>query len=191
MSISNPERCGADTAAVIIAGQFNRIFARSHRVRLIGGAAEPEYLPAMPEHPGCIRYRSNFAASALHEIAHWCIAGPERRRLVDYGYWYRPPPRGPAAQRAFARVEARVQALEAIFSEAAGLAFRVSIDDVDNLLELESTFRDDVAREQARWRQRGLPPRAELFRRALAGTVAAGGSRWRPPAADQMQVVNG
>jgi elongation factor P hydroxylase len=189
MNTNDRDGCVTDSAAVMIAGRFNRIFGRSHRVRLIGGAIEPEYLPPTPKYSGSIRYRSNFAASALHEIAHWCIAGPGRRRLVDYGYWYQPPPRDPGAQRAFARVEAKVQALEAIFSQAAGLAFRVSIDDVENLLELESTFRDVVAREAVQWRQRGLPARAELFRRAL-GSVAAS-DRWPSSAAEPLQVING
>ncbi|GAM69307.1 transporting ATPase [Vibrio sp. JCM 19236] len=26
----------------------------------------------------------------MHEIAHWCVAGPKRRLLEDFGYWYEP-----------------------------------------------------------------------------------------------------
>ena len=50
--------------------------------------------------------------SALHEVAHWCIASAGRRRCRDYGYWYIPPPRDATAQTEFFAVEARVQALE-------------------------------------------------------------------------------
>lgn len=150
-----------------IAGVFNSLFAQRYRVEMIGGAVDPDYLPPTPTTAGCIRYRSDYAHSAMHEAAHWCIAGPQRRRQVDYGYWYQAPPRDEQAQQAFAEVEARVQALEAIFTEAAGLLFRVSIDDVDNLLRFEADFTRAVEAQRLRWWQRGLPARAELFRVGL------------------------
>jgi len=113
-----------------IAGCFNATLGRQHHVRLVGGAAEPLYLPGEGGF-ATIRYTRDYPASALHELAHWCIAGPQRRRLVDYGYWYVPPPRTPAFQAAFGRVEVPVQALEYRLSDACGLPFRVSVDDVD------------------------------------------------------------
>jgi len=78
-----------------------------------------------------IRHREDFAASALHEIAHWCIAGRARRQLVDYGYWYRPPPCSEAEQQVFYAVEARTQALERIFAEGCGCEFRISPDNLE------------------------------------------------------------
>lgn len=113
-----------------IAGCFNRTLGRQHRVRLLGGAREPLYLPG-GQGFATIRYTQDYAASALHELAHWCIAGPRRRRAVDYGYWYVPPPRTPASQAAFGRVEVPVQALECRLSRVCGLPFRISVDDVD------------------------------------------------------------
>lgn len=154
-------------SAAEIAACFNRLFGQCHRVLMIGGGAEPEYLPATLTSPGYVRYRSDYAHSALHEAAHWCIAGARRRQQVDYGYWYQPPPRDESAQRAFARVEARVQALEAILTTAVGMVFQVSLDDVDNLLGFETDFTDSVCAERAAWLRRGLPPRAEKFRREL------------------------
>ena len=73
----------------------------------------------------------DFAASALHEAAHWCIAGKHRRARQDFGYDYLPPPRSAEDQRAFFELELRTQSLEALFAEAAGLDFIVSTDDFD------------------------------------------------------------
>lgn len=141
-----------------IAGCFNRGIGRLHGVRLIGGAAEPLYEPGFEDRPALIRYTRDYAASALHELAHWCIAGESRRRVTDYGYWYKPPPRSDREQAAFFRVEVPVQALEARLAAVCGLPFRVSMDDLTGA---------DIAREELRSRIRqylqeagGPPPRA-------------------------------
>ena len=106
---------------------FDQTLGRDFHVRLVGGFDEPFYWPGTVTHCAEIRYREDFAASALHEIAHWCLAGRRRRSLEDYGYWYEPN-RDPVAQANFESVEARPQALEWIFAQAAGLPFRVSAD---------------------------------------------------------------
>jgi hypothetical protein len=169
----------ATTAADIISC-FNRLFSRSHNVELVGGASEPLYLPPTAQGPALIAFSHDYVNSALHEVAHWCIAGARRRRRRDYGYWYQPPPRDETQQQAFAAVEARVQALEAVFAQAAGLDFRVSIDDVENLTTFEPDFSRLVAREVERWRRSGLPERARVFCQALAAgaddRLATGGT---------------
>ncbi len=114
-----------------IASCFNAGLGRRYRVRLVGGAEEPLYEPDGEGEGAIIRYTRDYPASALHELAHWCIAGARRRRLPDYGYWYRPPPRTAAEQAAFFAVELPVQALEARLAAAAGLRFRVSVDDLE------------------------------------------------------------
>jgi elongation factor P hydroxylase len=170
MSNAKPELA----SAAKIAARFNDLFTGPYNVRMSGGAAEPEYQPACRDAPAQIRYRSDFPHSALHEAAHWCIAGPQRRTLSDYGYWYQPPPRGRQAQQAFARVEAKVQGLEAIFAQAVALPFRVSIDDVDNLLNFEAEFSEVVEVERRCWRARGLPARAKAFEAALIDLACEG-----------------
>jgi len=154
--------------ATEIAAVFNALFARSHRVRLAGGGEEPLYRPATAGAPALIRYTRDYPRSALHEAAHWCIAGAARRRLEDYGYYYQPPPRSPAERRAFVTLEARAQALEAIFAAAAGLPFAVSVDDVDNALDTEAALAAAVAGAMAEWLRRGLSDRARRFEAALA-----------------------
>ncbi|HEX7035980.1 MAG TPA: elongation factor P hydroxylase [Pseudomonadales bacterium] len=111
-----------------IAGRFNARFGRRAGVLLVGGAAEPLYTPGSGRYPALIRYTHDYARSALHEIAHWLLARPDRRRLVDYGLWYRPPPRSAAEQARFYAAEVPVQALEMLLSEAAGVPFRFSAD---------------------------------------------------------------
>ena len=160
---------------------FEGCFATSHRTRLVGGAVEPEYLPAT--RPGgwhLLCYRADYPASALHETAHWCIAGDRRRQRVDFGYWYAPDGRDAAGQRRFEAVEARPQALEWHFALAAGLPFRVSIDNLDGDPGDCQRFTAAVASEARHLCERGLPARAERFRNALADRF--GGPRLPSPA---------
>jgi elongation factor P hydroxylase len=143
---------------------------------LQGGASEPLYLPASAGRDAIIFYRADYAASALHEVAHWCIAGAERRRREDYGYWYIPDGRDAAQQRAFQQAEQQPQALEWHFARAAGVPFRISLDNLAASTDDGPAFAAAVAAQAQRLCQTGLPPRAESFRRALAsrfGGVAA------------------
>jgi elongation factor P hydroxylase len=109
-----------------IAASFNARFGR--RATLIGGAREPLYLPPAPARPAIIRYTHDYAQSALHEIAHWCLASPGRRARVDYGMWYLPPPRSAQDQARFFAVEVPVQALGMLLAEACGVPFHFSVD---------------------------------------------------------------
>lgn len=113
-----------------ISGRFNARFAtrRPAPTLLVGGAAEPVYLPARGARPATIRYTRDYARSALHELAHWCLATRRERELEDYGLWYLPPPRSPAEQARFYRAEVPVQALEMLLSRACGIDFRFSAD---------------------------------------------------------------
>ncbi len=143
---------------------FDDEFRASHNTVLVRGGDEPIYLPADEQHPQHrVIFAHGFYASALHEIAHWCIAGPERRLLVDYGYWYRPDGRTEAEQAEFERVEARPQALEWAFSLAAGFRFNVSADNLSGAPVDLAAFRRRVYGELCRYWQQGLPPRAQRF----------------------------
>lgn len=149
---------------------FAACFRAAHATVLEGGGAEPLYVPSPDptRAPHRIVYREDYFASALHEVAHWCIAGRARRALEDYGYWYEPDGRDAARQRAFERVEARPQALESIFAEACGFAFHPSADNLERGAAASEAFERALARERARLAARGLPPRARRFRDALA-----------------------
>ncbi len=161
--LSRRWRCGD---LVVI---FARLFAASHNTRLEGGGEEPVYVPAAAAGDCCrIIFTRDYFASALHEVAHWCIAGPARRLRQDYGYWYRPDGRSAAEQRRFEQVEIKPQALEWIFSSAAGYRFRVSADNLGAANRVEPQFGAAIYRQVLRYCEQGLPPRAESFARALA-----------------------
>lgn len=145
---------------------FNELF-RSLHTELCPGAGEPYYQPASGAEPAKIFSREDFPASALHEIAHWCIAGPERRQIADFGYWYAADGRDAAEQRAFQSVEVKPQAIEWAFSRAAGMRFRVSIDNLDGVAVDTFGFELAVWQQAMVYYREGLPPRAAQFCRAL------------------------
>ena len=151
---------------------FDDLFAASEQTILVRGEQEPFYQPSKhPLEPHKIVFAHGYFASALHEIAHWCIAGSKRRLLPDYGYWYHPEGRSAAQQQEFTNVEVKPQALEWIFATAAGSPFFFSADNLADGGMITGSewlgFQQKVA-AQARWYiASGLPPRALLFTLAL------------------------
>lgn len=143
---------------------FNATFAESHNTLLARGDDEPLYLPADATHS---RHRILFAhgyfASALHEIAHWCLAGQRRRQLEDYGYWYRPDGRDAREQAEFERVESRPQAIEWAFHIAAGSVFRPSADNLSGAPVDMARFRSKIHAWLQHYNVHGFPPRARIF----------------------------
>lgn len=133
------------------------------RTRLVGGFEEPVYLPATATAYAEIRFTRDHERSALHELAHWTVAGEARRALEDYGYWYVPDGRNAAQQRAFFRLEVRPQAIEKCFCSALRIPFDVSIDNLDGEVEGLAAFREDVARLCGDLMCRGLSPRANAI----------------------------
>lgn len=111
---------------------FAQLFRKSERTVLVrASTVDPVYYPqgdsrALAE----IHFANDFFSSALHEIAHWLIAGSERRTKLDYGYWYKPDGRDQEEQQYFERFEARNQGLEWILSVAANHDFHVSADNL-------------------------------------------------------------
>jgi elongation factor P hydroxylase len=157
-----------DPIAARIAQVFNDQFFGSHHTLMCGGGTEPLYEPASGAMPARIVFTNDYPASALHEAAHWCLAGPARRLRRDYGYWYVPGPRDPRQRAAFFAAEADTQAVEAILARSCGVRFVVSADDFAAApAELESFAQRVAERIEAR-RLQGLPTRGRRFRDALA-----------------------
>ncbi|MFC0444637.1 elongation factor P hydroxylase [Pseudidiomarina halophila] len=150
---------------------FDDCFYADYRTRLVAGDDEPLYRAAStPAADHEIVFAHGFFASALHEIAHWCIAGPARRQLEDYGYWYEPDGRDAAQQAQFEQVERKPQALEWLFSLCAGVPFQVSVDNLNGASVDRQAFTAAVQQQLVTYLTEGLPPRAERFARALAQT---------------------
>lgn len=144
---------------------FNDLFRENYKTELVRGDREPEYLPAsMQGGMAQIVFAHGYFSSALHEISHWCIAGEHRRTLVDYGYWYCPDGRGPDQQRAFEQAEVRPQAIEWLFSVAAGSRFHISVDNLSGEGACDQDgFHRNVWQQANRYLAQGLPARAERF----------------------------
>lgn len=176
MSI-NPHSAPDNFQAQRLEEVFARCFSRHWRTRLVGGVDEPSYQPATDRHAlHMLYYRSDYFASALHETAHWCIAGEHRRQLPDFGYWYAPDGRDQQQQLAFEAVEARPQALEWLFSLACGYRFRISVDNLGAPGGAPDTgpFRQQVLTAARQWQRVGLPQRADLFFQSLAREFGTG-----------------
>lgn len=168
----------ADAKALIAV--FNQTFADSDNTILVGGGAEPEYLPATASEPARIIFREDYAASALHEVAHWCIAGPERRKRHDFGYWYEPDGRTGEQQRLFEQVEVKPQALEWMFSLAAGLKFHLSADNLGGEGGVSESFRQAVFEQCRHNFLHGVGERASRFFEALKLRFQAGNAVTAP-----------
>lgn len=147
---------------------FNALFKKSENTILIGGAAEPLYLPHDHHSPhNRIFFTQDYFSSALHEIAHWCIAGKIRRQQVDFGYWYNPDGRNTEQQQIFEQVEVKPQALEWIFSMAAGSVFHVSQDNLSAQQPISAEFVHKIQQQALRYLTAGMPKNAAMFRGAL------------------------
>ena len=143
---------------------FDQAFSESENTRLIRGYGEPVYLPASSHcHYHQVVFANGYFASALHECAHWCVAGPERRMLEDFGYWYKPDGRTHDEQALFEQVEVVPQAFEWILSVAANFSFRFSADNLSGETRDNSGFITKVHEEVQRRLAVGLPKRLGVF----------------------------
>ncbi|KII77292.1 elongation factor P hydroxylase [Vibrio renipiscarius] len=148
---------------------FNDTFSAHYNTVLELGGDEPIYLPADEQHPQHrIIFARGFYASALHEIAHWCVAGPERRLLEDFGYWYEPDGRTAQVQAEFEKVEIRPQAYEWILALSAGFSFGVSCDNLNGDFEPDRLlFMSKVHTEVMAILEQGIPPRVLMLSEAM------------------------
>ena len=161
---------------------FDNLFASEFNTRLLGGVAEPVYIPAGHSAAQAIEdnslpdicdyhrlfFREDYFSSALHESAHWCIAGAERRLQVDFGYWYNPDGRSQEQQQVFEKAETKPQALEWMFSVACSQKFRISADNLAANLGASENFIQTVAVQAQNWCDSPMPSRGECFLNGLA-----------------------
>ena len=148
---------------------FDSCFFERYNTRLVKGAEEPIYLPANKAY-SCnqIIFAHGFFASALHEISHWCVAGEQRRKKIDYGYWYEPDGRNAKSQSLFASVEAKPQAIEWLLSKACGKPFHVSLDNLSVSLADFGEFKDAIFKELQKMQLNGLTECLACLQSALA-----------------------
>lgn len=176
-----PATLQAPRVAPFVAQTLEQVFSDCFRKRynaiLAGGYLEPLYQPATKtDQFNVLRYREDFFASALHEVAHWCIAGDDRRKQVDFGYWYAPDGRNASAQTAFEKVEYKPQTLEWFFAKACGYRFRISVDNLDaqGCQSFDANaFKHRVVAQAQHWLAHGLPADGDIFFKALCKKFGA------------------
>ena len=147
-----------------LVGLFNGAFTETENTVLLRGGHEPIYIPAknaLQHHQ--IVFAHGYFASALHEIAHWCIAGKQRRLLEDYGYWYSPDGRDVKQQAEFEKMEVKPQAIEWAFSCVSGKPFAVSTDNLNGAAGDTQGFQNAVKYQALFYLKHGFPPRAAEF----------------------------
>jgi len=138
------------------------------------GADEPFYRAAQGDNPAAILSREDFISSALHEIAHWCVAGDARRQMDDYGYWYEPDGRTPEQQAEFEKVEIKPQAIEWAFSIACCHDFHFSADNLNGEAGPSFSFQRNVYEcLRSMWPNR-LPKRAQQLFDAMVNAFCNG-----------------
>jgi len=159
-----------------ICNLFNSTLGMRYNTRLCGGFDEPFYKAVSVDHSAEIQFRFDYVASAMHEISHWCIAGEQRLRLDDYGYWYAPDGRNEEQQAEFFKVEVKPQALEWLFCVAANRDFRLSVDNLASDSYDTSAFAAQVVEQARDYVLKGVPSRAAEWLEQLS--IAHGGD-WR------------
>ena len=154
-----------------LARAISAVFAASlgddYHTELVGGASEPFYKPADGGAPAQLYFREDFPASALHEVAHWCIAGIQRRRQEDFGYHYITGPRDARQQAAFFELELHTQSLESAFARALGLEFQPSADNLQADIDGFAAAIEAHTRALEAWLVSPAGTRARRFIQAL------------------------
>ncbi|MFC3701491.1 elongation factor P hydroxylase [Reinekea marina] len=135
---------------------------------LVAAPEEPFYKPAsLKGSYHQIQFAHGYFSSALHELAHWCVAGENRRLLPDYGYWYEPDGRTAEQQKLFEQVEVKPQAIEWHFTQACQRTFNVSADNLTGEATDISRFQKSVTMQMRYYEQHGLPKRASSIKQRL------------------------
>ena len=148
---------------------FQSCFLNTHNTVLVRGGDEPIYYPQTQDGKSAqIIFARGYFSSALHEIAHWLVAGDKRRMLEDYGYWYEPDGRDAQKQALFQQVEIKPQAIEWILSKASGYRFRISNDNLSGESLDSEQFKDDIYQQVLSYKEKGLPERTLIFQEALS-----------------------
>jgi len=169
MSLALKEKAAIEHNTHDLIAIFNEVFSAEFNTRLIKGSDEPLYSPASEQ---CSYHQIIFAhgyySSGLHEIAHWCLAGKERRLLEDFGYWYIPDGRNELQQKTFEQVEIKPQAIEWALCIATQKKFNVSADNLNGFEADTNAFKRNVHHQVKLYLAEGFPHCAQQFIEALA-----------------------
>jgi len=152
---------------------FNELFLKLENTIIERSLGEPLYIPASKlRENNKILFSHGFFASALHEMSHWLVAGEQRRKLEDYGYWYKPDGRSLVEQQEFEKVEIRPQAIEWILSVSCQHTFHFSADNLSAGFAISEKFKRSVSEQAQSLIVNGLPDRMERLVNVLVKAFA-------------------
>jgi elongation factor P hydroxylase len=181
-----------ETGVQALLNCLNPWLQATHQTTLVAAEYEPFYAPKSEEQAFHeIQFAHGYFNSALHELAHWCVAGEARRLLPDFGYWYEPDGRSAEQQRQFEQVEVKPQAIEWHFTAATGRKFRVSVDNLSGEATDSKPFELAVQKQALAFQIEGLPRRAMQIVSRLSECFGVGPLQAKDFALDESDHVLG
>ncbi len=147
---------------------LNGHYLKKYNTKIEGGFSEPYYKASIGNNKAEIQFSYDYIRSALHELAHWCVAGIERRNQDDFGYWYAPDGRNQKQQNEFYQVEIKPQAIEWAFSIVCGIKFEASVDNLGTQVDGVITFENNVAQQLKLYCQNGFNKRVDEILKLVA-----------------------
>jgi len=143
---------------------LNNHYLNEYNTEIIAGFDEPFYQAATKDEKAQIQFTHDYIRSALHELAHWCVAGVKRREIDDYGYWYAQDGRNQEQQDDFFKVEIKPQAIEWAFSIVCGIKFEASVDNLHSKVCGVEEFEKNLKKQLQFYKEKGFPKRtAEIL----------------------------
>ncbi|MBL4659190.1 MAG: elongation factor P hydroxylase [Alcanivoracaceae bacterium] len=140
---------------------LNKNYLYQYRTRLVGGFNEPFYRTFQKGQQAEIQFSHDYIRSALHELSHWCVAGIERRKLDDFGYWYAADGRNQQQQDEFFKVEIKPQTIEWAFSMVSGVDFEASVDNLQNQVGGAKQFEQNLHKQMLQYLGDSFPKRVK------------------------------
>ena len=147
---------------------LNNNILNKYNTELVGGFEEPFYKTFKQEKKAEIQFSHDYIRSALHELSHWCVAGVERRKLDDYGYWYAEDGRDQQQQDKFFKVELKPQSIEWAFSIVCGVTFEASVDNLNQTVKGVDEFKASLIIQLNTYVTQGFSPRVTEIIKVIA-----------------------
>ncbi|VAW33628.1 Translation elongation factor P Lys34 hydroxylase [hydrothermal vent metagenome] len=147
---------------------LNENYLHQYNTKIVGGFHEPFYQAGKDDKQAEIQFSHDYIRSALHELAHWCVAGVERRNIDDFGYWYAADGRSQKQQDEFFKLEIVPQAIEWAFSIVCGVRFEASVDNLNNQVAGIEEFKHNLLNQLQLYLQYGFRKRTTAIINLLA-----------------------
>lgn len=154
----------------VLINLLNDGYLAQYNTKIVGGFDEPFYKASIDNQLSEIQFSHDYIRSALHELSHWCVAGVDRRKLDDFGYWYAQDGRNQQQQDEFFKLEVKPQTIEWAFSIVCGVKFEASVDNLNNSVEGVEEFKENLSIKMQGYLLNGFSKRVSEIIDLLAGS---------------------